>query len=93
MCCHVYELLGPSVLPISRFSLQLRIRNLFLWCMFFFYTEPRFGRVTCLQVLRLPEKHQLLKTGDETVRAWSAASTMRPFYTLPFLDCLDIKCG
>lgn len=61
MCCHVYGLSGPSALPISRFSLQLRIKNLFLWCVFFFYTEPRFGRVTCLQVLRLPEKHQMLQ--------------------------------
>lgn len=30
MCCNVYDLLGPSLLPISRFSLQQRIRNLFL---------------------------------------------------------------
>lgn len=81
MCCHFYELLGPSVLPVSRFYLQLRIGNLFLWYMFLFCTEPS---DMPLQVLRLPGSASCCKTWDETAGVCSALGTRRPFHPASF---------
>lgn len=92
VCCHVYELLGPSVLPISRFYLQVRIGNLFLWYMFFFCTEPRFGWVTCLQVLGLPGSTSCCKTWDG-LQEYAVLLVQGGLFIQHPLGHLSIKCS